>query len=78
MDESTSARICEPFFSTKSPGRGLGLAEVTGLVGAQGGGVCVDSAPGRGTTVTLLFPALARPPRQDASPARVLRRRRKH
>lgn len=77
MDEATSARVCEPFFSTKSPGRGLGLAEVTGLVGAQGGGLWVDSTPGRGTTVTLLFPALPEPKPREGSPARALRRRRR-
>jgi PAS domain S-box-containing protein len=59
MDAATRARIGDPFFSTKSPERGLGLAEITGLVAAQGGALAVDSAPGRGTTVRLLFPALA-------------------
>ena len=39
MDEATSAHLGEPFFSTKAPDRGLGLAEVVGLVGAQGGGL---------------------------------------
>ena len=76
MDEATRARVCEPFFSTKSPGRGLGLAEVTGLIGAQGGGLCVDSQPGRGTVVTLLFPALPEPKLRADPPARPLRSRR--
>lgn len=76
MDEATRARVCEPFFSTKSPGRGLGLAEVTGLVGAQGGGLCVDSQPGRGTVVTLLFPAVPESKPRGGSPARALRSRR--
>jgi signal transduction histidine kinase len=57
MDEATRAQVLEPFFSTKSPGRGLALAEVLGLVGTCGGGIRVVSAPGRGTTVTVLFPA---------------------
>jgi len=79
MDAATSERVCDPFFSTKSPGRGLGLAEVAGLVGAQGGGLSVESAPGRGTTVRLLFPALpGRPPGEDApraaAPSRLRRR----
>lgn len=77
MDEATSARVCEPFFSTKSPGRGLGLAEVAGLVGAQGGGLCVDSQPGRGTIVTLLFPALPEAKLREEPPPRSLRSRRK-
>jgi signal transduction histidine kinase len=81
MDEATSARVCDPFFSTKSPERGLGLAEVTGLVGAQGGALCVESAPGRGTTIRLLFPALPAPrpagvAGRPAAGPRVLRRRR--
>ena len=76
MDEATSARVCEPFFSTKSLGRGLGLAEVTGLVGAQGGGLCVDSQPGRGTIVTLLFPVLPEPKPREGPP-RSMRDRRK-
>jgi PAS domain S-box-containing protein len=58
MDAPTAARALDPFFSTKSPGRGLGLSEVLGLVGTLGGGLDVASAPGRGTTVRLLFPAL--------------------
>ena len=56
MDAETRARILEPFFTTKSPGRGLGLAEVLGLVRAQGGGLEIESEPGRGTRVTVLFP----------------------
>jgi signal transduction histidine kinase len=72
MDEATSARVCEPFFSTKSPGRGLGLAEVTGLIRSQGGGLYVDSQPGRGTTVSLLFPALQEPTLRDGASARRL------
>ena len=75
MDEATSARVCEPFFSTKSPGRGLGLAEVTGLVGAQGGGLCVDSQRGRGTLITLLFPSLPEAKPREDPPKRPLRSR---
>jgi PAS domain S-box-containing protein len=62
MDAATTARVCDPFFSTKSPERGLGLAEAVGLVAAQGGGLAVESTRGRGTTVHLLFPALPTPP----------------
>lgn len=59
MDAQTRSRMLDPFFSTKSPGRGLGLSEVIGLVHAQGGGLSVESEPGQGTTVTVLLPALA-------------------
>lgn len=56
MDTETRRRILDPFFSTKAAGRGLGLAEVFGLVRAQGGALQVESAPGRGTTVRVIFP----------------------
>jgi signal transduction histidine kinase len=47
----------DPFFSTKFLGRGLGLAEVFGIMRAHKGAVRLDSEPGEGTSVTLLFPA---------------------
>jgi PAS domain S-box-containing protein len=72
MDETTRARILEPFFSTKSPGRGLGLAEALGLVGASGGGICVQSAPDRGTSVRVIFPV---PPPETLEDARRRRAR---
>uniref|UniRef100_A0A832ICI2 histidine kinase n=1 Tax=Eiseniibacteriota bacterium TaxID=2212470 RepID=A0A832ICI2_UNCEI len=59
MDEATRARAFEPFFTTRAPGRGsgLGLTTVRALVLECGGAVDLDSAPGRGTTVTLRWPA---------------------
>jgi CheY-like chemotaxis protein len=59
MDEETLSRLFEPFFTTKLPalGSGLGLAAVHGMVHQRGGQVLVDSTPGRGTTVSLCFPA---------------------
>jgi PAS domain S-box-containing protein len=56
MDEATLARVFEPFFSTKFPGRGLGLPVVLGVTRAHGGGLDLDSRPGRGTTVRVYLP----------------------
>lgn len=54
-------RATEPFFTTKPQGQGtgLGLAMVHGFVQQSGGRIEIDSAPARGTSVRLLFPATA-------------------
>ncbi len=57
MDEEVRQRMFDPFFSTKRPGRGIGMAAVAGILRGHGAVIDVDSAPGRGTTVTAWFPA---------------------
>jgi two-component system cell cycle sensor histidine kinase/response regulator CckA len=59
MDAATSEKIFDPFFTTKFTGRGLGLAAVRGIVLAHHGALNVESTPGRGTTVQIVFPAIA-------------------
>ena len=47
--------VFEPFVTTKSMGRGLGLAAVTGIVQNHGGCVSFASSP-KGTTFHILLP----------------------
>ena len=71
MDEEVRRRAFEPFFTTKPPGEGtgLGLALVYSTVRELGGEVRLDSAPGRGTTVTVTLPeAQARTRTEEAAP----------
>jgi PAS domain S-box-containing protein len=49
-------RATEPFFTTKGPGTGLGLAMVHGFVQQSRGRLEIDSTPGQGTTVRMVFP----------------------
>jgi signal transduction histidine kinase len=57
MGEATRGRALEPFFTTKGPaGTGLGLPQVYGFLQQIGGGLEIDSAPGKGTRVEMRFP----------------------
>lgn len=61
------ARLGEPFFTTKDPGRGMGLGIflVRALAAHLGGELTLDSRPGQGTLATLRLPR-ASGPREDA------------
>lgn len=56
MDADTVARMFDPFFTTKFVGRGLGMAVVSGVVRSHGGCLRVESTPGVGTSIEILFP----------------------
>jgi signal transduction histidine kinase len=71
MDAETLKRAAEPFFTTKTVGKGsgLGLSMVHGLTLQSGGAMQILSEPNRGTTVSLWLPVA-----QDEAPAEPLRR----
>lgn len=56
MTEVVRSKIFDPFFSTKTTGRGLGLAAVRGIIHNHGGAIRIYSEVGKGTTFKLLFP----------------------
>lgn len=56
MSAEVRGRIFDPFFTTKFTGRGLGLAAVLGIVRGHGGALRVETEPGRGTTIRVVFP----------------------
>jgi len=82
MSAEVRERAFEPFFTTKGVnGTGLGLAEVYGIARRHRGRAEIESAPGEGTTVRLVFPPAVReaaasvapePPRQVRPARRIL------
>jgi signal transduction histidine kinase len=53
MSPEILERIRRPYFTTREGGTGLGVAVARGLVEQHGGALRYDSAPGKGTTVTI-------------------------
>jgi two-component system sensor histidine kinase PilS (NtrC family) len=67
MDAAAVARAFEPYFSTKTGGSGLGLANAKRYLELQGGHVAIDSTPGQGTELAVRLRSEAA--RLDASAA---------
>ncbi len=59
MEEAVRARIFDPFFTTKEVGKGTGQGlsmAYASIVQKHGGQLHVSSAPGRGSTFTVILP----------------------
>lgn len=58
MTDEVRARALEPFFTTKGVGQGtgLGLPQIYGFARQSGGTVAIETAPGHGTTISILLP----------------------
>ena len=59
MPPEVVSHVLDPFFTTKDEGKGtgLGLSMVYGFVRQSGGALHIESEEGKGTVVTLYFPA---------------------
>ncbi|MCD6396944.1 MAG: hypothetical protein J7L71_05350, partial [Spirochaetaceae bacterium] len=58
IEQKNLDRIFDPYFSTKNSGNGLGLATVNSIIQNHEGYIFVNSVPGKGTTFTILLPAV--------------------
>jgi signal transduction histidine kinase/CheY-like chemotaxis protein len=73
MDEETRRRCLEPFFTTKGErGTGLGLAMVFGVAQRHSAELEIDSAPGAGTSMRLVFAVAAAAIAEPGQPAAAL------
>ncbi len=66
MDADAAARAFEPYFSTKTAGSGLGLANARRNIETSGGSITLISAPGQGTSVIVTLPSAAPPAAREA------------
>ncbi len=80
IDESLKKRVFEPYFTTKTEDKklGMGLYLVQKTVKRHGGFIELESGAETGTTFTLYFPfaePVGEPPKELAQPLRDLRKR---
>lgn len=61
MDDEIIKRLFDPFFTTKFTGRGLGMSAVMGIIRSHAGALLLESAPGAGTSFTVLLPVSGSP-----------------
>ena len=59
MDAVARGRLFDPFYTTKFTGRGLGMSAAQGIICAHKGAILVESSPGVGTIIRVLFPIAA-------------------
>ena len=64
MDAETLGKVFQAFYTTKQGGSGLGLPTARKIVEAHGGTIDIETAPGRGTKLTIWLPAPPRLPPQ--------------
>lgn len=72
MDAATAARACDPFFSGRDAGRGigLGLPKARRLIESNGGSLVIESRPGHGTRCVIDLPTHGPAPSKFAHVAR--------
>ncbi len=68
MDEATLKKVFDPFFTTKFFGRGLGMANVLGIVRQNRGCIKVESEKGRGTSVCIGLPVFCKEQPETTGP----------
>ncbi len=69
MTPEVLVRIFDPFYSTKGPGRGLGLSALLGILRSHRAGMLIHSRPGAGTSFRVFFDASAAIPQRPVVPA---------
>jgi CheY-like chemotaxis protein len=67
MSHDVLQRICDPFFTTKDTGHGLGMAAVLGIAQGHSALLRIRTEPGRGTNIALFLPRAKRRVGQDGT-----------